>query len=637
MLLAAIFHDGAVLQRDVRIPVWGRTGPHQPVTVTLAGRSAATRSDGDGRWLVRLPPLSAGGPHELTASAPSGSCTVRDVLVGEVWVCSGQSNMEWKLAQVDPLDGESAATVLPDVRLLTMVNAARLTRQEGIDGCWTACTPRALAAFSAVAGWFGRELHRELGVPLGLICNAWGGTRIQAWMSRDALMQDPLGRSEVRHFEGYVNDPGRLAPGEYASIGDWERRGAPTDAGNRGLADGWAAPGFADASWASMPVPSRWQDHGHPGSGVFWFRRTLDVPAAWAGRELELRLGAIDKHDDAWVNGVRVGGLGPADGPDTWCTARVYRVPSALVGIDGQLCIAVRARSHFHHGGLTGPAIEMRVGPPDAPAEAVPLGGSWRYAIEQDWGVVTLPQLPWGEGNPNSPGILFDSRIAPLLPYAIRGVIWYQGESNAGQPEAYRRLMPAMIRDWRRAWGQGDFPFAQVQLANFVVEAASPACGRWPELREAQAAALAEPATGLAVAIDVGDAVDIHPRAKRPVGLRLMRWALAEVYGRGGCPGGPLFADHAIEADGRVRITFRHAAGLRTRDGAAVGELLIAGLDGKCLPAESRIEGDSLVVWHPQVLRPWAVRYAWADNPTHCNLINGEGLPAVPFRTDAPA
>ncbi len=283
---------------------------------------------------------------------------------------------------------------------------------------------------------------------------------------------------------------------------------------------------------------------------------------------------------------------------------------------------------------MIGPPVEMRLAPVDARAEAIPLDGPWRYAIEQDYGVVTVPNTPWGPGNPNSPHILFDSRIAPLIPYAIRGAIWYQGESNAEQPDAYRRMMPAMIRDWRRAWGQGNFTFLQVQIANFRVPPESTAHGRWPELREAQAAALSEPATGLAVAVDIGDPVDIHPRNKRDVGERLARWALATTYGRGGVPSGPIYDDAAIETGGRMRIRFRHGAGLRTRDGAAVGDLLISGFDRVYHPAQSAIEGDTLVVWSPQVLRPWAVRYAWADCPMQCNLVNGAGLPAVPFRTD---
>ncbi|MEI9999147.1 MAG: sialate O-acetylesterase [Verrucomicrobiota bacterium] len=253
--------------------------------------------------------------------------------------------------------------------------------------------------------------------------------------------------------------------------------------------------------------------------------------------------------------------------------------------------------------------------------------------LEQNWGVVQPPAI-LGDGNPNSPYILFDSRVHPLLPYGIAGVIWYQGESNAAEARLYRRLLPLMIRDWRRAWGQGDFPFLQVQLANYQAPATEPGPSDWAELREAQAAALAEPNTGMAVAIDVGDAADIHPRDKRSVGLRLAWWALAEIYGRGGVPSGPLYTHATSEARGRLRIHFRHAAGFKTRDGQAPHHVAIAGPDRKFLWAESDIEGETLLVWHPAILHPVAVRYAWATNPDGCNLVNAAGLPASPFRTD---
>ncbi len=247
----------------------------------------------------------------------------------------------------------------------------------------------------------------------------------------------------------------------------------------------------------------------------------------------------------------------------------------------------------------------------------------------------TPPNPLWGEDNHNSPYALFNGQIAPVLPYGIRGAIWYQGESNAGEAALYRRQLPAMIRDWRRVWGQGDFPFLHVQLANFNVPVVQPGQSCWAELREAQTATLAEPNTGMAVSIDVGDAYDIHPRDKRSVGLRLARWALAETYGRGGVPSGPLYAGMAVESGGRIRCRFQHGAGLRTSDGATPKQVAIAGLDRKFIWAEAAIEGDTLVAWHPSVPRPVAVRYAWADNPAGCNLVNAEGLPASPFRTDA--
>lgn len=632
---APLFHDYAVLQRHISLPVWGTAKPGETVTVTLAGLTARTTASPEGRWLLRLPPLAAGGPHELTAESPSGRVTAHDILVGEVWICSGQSNMEFLLSQSGPLDKESAIAAFPEIRLLTLKTPARVGRQEEIDGKWQVCTPETLSAFSAVGGWFGRVLHQKLGVPVGLICNAWGGTRVQAWMSREALVQDPRGLDDVRHYESFVYSPDLQAADSFASFADWEQNGAPKDAGNSGLAEGWATLDFNDESWNSMPVPSRWQEHGHPGNGVYWFRRTLALPKEWMGRDLELHLGAVDKHDDTYVNGERVGGLSWEDGPNTWCTERVYPVPARLIPADGRLCIAVRARSHVYHGGLMGPGRQMHVFPAgDASAAPVNLTGVWKYAVEQDWGVVVPPDAVWGPGNPNSPAILFDSRLAPLIPFALRGALWYQGESNAMEPRDYRRLLTGMIRDWRRAWGQGDFPFLVVQLANYG-PVSEPRQSNWAELREAQAQVLSEPNTGLAVTIDVGEAMDIHPKDKRTVGLRLAQWALAKTYGRGGLPSGPLYAEAAVEAASRMRIRFHYACGLKTIDGCPLRHVTIAGPNRTFLPAESAIEDGTLVVWHPEVKQPAAVRYAWADNPEGANLVNAEGLPAVPFRTDA--
>ena len=631
MRLAPPFSDHAVLQRDQTIPVWGRTGPDQEVTVTLAGRTARVTAGPDGSWLVRLPPLPAGGPHELVARSDSGEARLRDVLIGDVWICSGQSNMEWKLQQTPQGQGK-AESDLPGIRLLTVATPARLGRQTAIDSVWQVASQTTLAAFSAVGVWFGRSLHARLGVPIGLICNAWGGTRVQAWMSREALMRDPIGVDEVRTYEGFAYTPS--APGTALTMAEWEAQMRRRDSSNTGLAEGWAKPGFDDSGWKTMPVPSRWQEHGHPGSGVFWFRRSIAIPAAWQGRELELRIGAVDKHDDTYVNGERVGGLSWDDGANTWCQARDYRVPGRLVA-GGQLTIAVRARSHVYHGGLIGPPHELRVNPVGEAEAAIPLHGLWRYAVEQDWGVSTPPAAQLAPGSPNAPFTLFDSRLAPLIPYGIRGAIWYQGESNAGEPRVYRQLLPLMIEDWRRAFGQGDFPFLQVQLANYMATAAEPRQSSWAELRDAQrAVAVEDPNGGFAVAIDVGDATDIHPTDKKSVGERLARWALSTHYGLGGAPCGPLFDSLTVEAGGRLRCRFRHGAGLRTKDGKAPRQVAIAGVDRQFVWAVCEIEGDTLVAWSPQVGKPAAVRYAWADNPDGCNLVGSDGAPAAPFRTD---
>lgn len=629
---APIFQDHAVLQRDCPLPVWGEAAPGTSITVEIGGHSAAAVTGSDGRWITRLPALPAGGPHQLIIQAGNGtpSVTFNDILIGEVWVCSGQSNMEFTLDQTGAPSGD---TELPRIRLLTVSTAAKGSLQTEIDGRWTACSQEAISKFSAVAGWFGRTLHASLGVPVGLIANAWGGTRIQAWLSREALMSDPAGRDEIAAYEPLLYSTAPLPDSTFESYDAWFRAVGPENPIDLGRRDGWHTANFDHSAWPTMDLPSRWQDGGHDFSGLFWFRRTIPIPPMWRGRDLMLHLGAIDKHDETYVNGHRIGGLA-WEHLNSWCTPRHYTVPSALLGGGTHLVIAVRVRSHQYHGGLTGPAASMCIHPLNSPEARLPLAGPWHFAVEQNWGSIISPAFDGrGPGGCNAPYSMFASRLHPLIPFAIRGFIWYQGESNASEHTLYRRLLPLMIADWRRAWGQGKLPFLQVQLANYQPALDHPAESDWAGLRSAQAAALRDPQVGLAVAIDVGEAGDIHPKDKKTVGLRLARWALGGVYGHSVTPSGPLLRA-VTSASGRLHVAFDHASGLSTRDGGRVSNLAIAGSDRRFHWAESRIVGEQLEVWHPDIPCPAVVRYAWADNPEGCNLINADFLPAAPFDTD---
>lgn len=634
---APLFHDHAVLQRDISIPIWGTALPHERVTVQLAGHLAQSKCNPDGTWFLRLPPLPAGGPHELHIATEKEDVTVRDVLIGDVWICSGQSNMQYLLSQVDETGEQSRGVDLPNIRLLTVNTPARADRQSELHGTWQLCDEETLANFSGVGGWFGRKLHEELDIPVGLIANAWGGTRIQAWLSREALMGDARCREEIEAYERELYQPLTEDALKFPSYDAWFQACGPEDRSQPGLNAGWAAPDFDDSSWPLMNLPARWQEEGHDFNGVFWFRKTVALPEAWRGQPLCLHLGAIDKHDETYVNGALVGGMG-WNQPNSWCTPREYGL-SPEQSQSPALHIAIRVRSHQFHGGLIGPAVRMRLHPLGGETEAIPLNGDWRYAIEQNWGNIVAPagvmQGGNGPGQPNAPYTLFHSRLCPLIPYGIRGWLWYQGESNGEQGEAYRSLLPLMIEDWRRAWGQGDPPFLIVQLANHMPPGDTLRETRgWPLLRQAQLEALRLPRTGLAVTIDVGEERDIHPRDKKTVGLRLARWALAREYGHGGLAGGPRLRAARAAADGKMMLSFDDAAGLRTRDGDPVRWLAIAGPERKFLPAESRILGEELHVWHPDIPHPAAVCYAWVQNPEGCNLVNAEGLPAAPFDTD---
>ena len=629
----SLIGDNMVLQQGPRARVWGTAEPGERVTVSIGGRVARAAADARGRWQVFVGPLRAGGPFELTV-AGRNRLTFRNVLVGEVWVCSGQSNMEWPLSASRDGAREVAQADHPEIRLFTVRKATAAAPLEDVEGRWVVTKPETAAPFSAVGYFFGRELHRRLGVPVGLINTSWGGTPAEAWTSRGALAASPALRPILDRYEGELRDLPRLRREYEAARAEWERQYVSQDPGNKGEALGYAEPAHDAAAWPKMRLPQFWESAGLDVDGVVWFRREIEVPEAWAGRDLTLSLGAIDDYDTTYFNGARVGSTGP-DTPNAWTVSRRYAVPGRLVRA-GRNTVAVRVFDRVGGGGFGGG--EMWLAPPGAArAEAVRLEGAWDYREEftapsRRVDYSRQPQPP-GPANQNSPTVLYNAMIAPLTPYSIRGAVWYQGESNAGRAYQYRTLFPAMIRDWRAAWGAGDFPFYFVQLANWKARARDSVDSEWAELREAQLMTMrAVPKTGMAVAIDIGEPDDIHPRNKLDVGLRLARWALADTYGRKLEPSGPLYDSHRVEGDS-VRVRFGHAAGLRTRGGSAPAGFLVAGADRKFFPAEARVEGDSVVVRSGRVPAPAAVRYAWADNP-EANLYNAEGLPASPFRTD---
>lgn len=629
----SVVGDNMVMQQGRKARVWGWAEPGERVTVSFRGDTATAVADARGRWEVYVGPHKAGGPFELTV-AGRNTLAFKNVLVGEVWVCSGQSNMEWPLANAEDGAKESAAADYPFIHLFTVTKQTSGQPLEDVEGRWVVTTPKEAASFSAVGYFFGRELHQRLQVPVGLIHTSWGGTPAEAWTSRGALSADPAFKPMLERYDGQLTDLPRLQREYERAQAEWARRYVMQDPGNQGEAQGFAKPAHDAAAWKRMSLPQLWESAGLDVDGVVWFRRELEVPAAWAGKDLTLKLGAIDDFDTTYFNGERVGSVGP-DTPNAWVAQRSYRVPGSLVRA-GRNTVAVRVFDRVGGGGFGGG--EMRLAPADSTTGGgVALDGEWLYKEEAtapsrqiDWS--SQPQAP-GPANQNSPTVLYNAMLAPLTPYTIRGAIWYQGESNAGRAEQYRTLFPAMIRDWRAAWNLGDFPFYFVQLANWKARPRDSVDSEWAELREAQTLTMrAAPNTGMAVAIDIGNPDDIHPRNKLDVGLRLARWALADTYGLKLEKSGPLYASHKIEG-GRVRVSFRHAGGLKTRDGAAPAGFHVAGADRKFVPAEARVEQGEVVVWSREVPAPVAVRYAWADNPA-ATLYNSEGLPASPFRTD---
>ncbi len=642
MRLASLFSDCAVLQRGIPVPVWGWTKPMAFVEASLGSVKVCGKAADDGKFMLRFPPMDAGGPYELSVSIPEDPAEracAKDVWVGEVWLASGQSNMEMTVDAVGFEDEAKALAKVKNLRMITIPRRAKLGRQSDVEGAaWRTASADTVGAFSAVASHFAAVIAKETGLKIGILHSSWGGTVAEAWTSRETLMRNPQQAPKVLRYEEEVFHP------DY-----WKRKGRfktrksslPLDPGISAEAKRWASPSFDDSAWNSMKLPGAWTRQGVKTNGVLWFRKEIEIPASWAGKELKLELGAIDKHDISFFNGEEVGRTGSELDQSVWNQPRVYTVPGRLVKA-GRNVVAVRAYSFLYDGGLIGPENRMTLSPIGGKRnERIALSGSWNFSIERDFGVVQPPmnEAFQGPDNPNSPYMLFDNMIAPLLPYAIRGAIWYQGESNANSGKAYypeyARLLPEMIRDWRAAWGQGDFHFYIVQLANYAASADAV----WPFIREVQLkTALNEPNCGLAVAVDVGETADIHPKNKKELGRRLALSALAEIYGKHVAKSGPLFESVSIEGS-TLRLRFKHLCGGLVAKGAKDGRTLkgfqIASATREFLPAKAEIDGETVVVSNSKILDPVAVRYLWENDPPAVSLYNEAGLPASPFRSDS--
>lgn len=626
--LPAIFDDGMVLQRETEARLWGWADPGERVTVSPdwpGARDTSATADEHGRWMVRLTTPGAGGPYTIAVRGRN-ELTIADVLIGEVWLCSGQSNMEMPLGNVGPgytgvLDWEAevAAADFPAIRLFTVANAIASAPQDDCHGTWTACTPESARTFSATAYYFGRELHRELGVPIGLIAADWGGTVCEAWMSEETVARFPELADRLGVVRLTRDDPDRLER-EYAeAVAAWER------AIERDERLTWTRPDFDASSWATHPVPATWAGPDLGGfDGAAWFRTTVDLPPEWAGRNLLLSLGPIDDQDWTFFNGQKVGEM---TGPGHWNRPRRYAVPGRLV-VAGPNTVAVAVLDTGGLGGINGSPEDLWARPADADAATpVRLAGDWRYRRAIDGSPPPRPE-PRRMG-PNSPTALYNGMIAPLAPMSLRGVIWYQGESNRERAWQYRTLFPALIEDWRAAFENPEMPFYFVQIAPFDYANDR---GEAAELREAQLLAMRTPHTGMVVTMDIGDTKDIHPRNKREVGRRLALWALVRTYGKQDVEcSGPIFVD-AVPEDGMIRARFAHAEGLSARGGLARG-FEVAGGDRVYHPAGAIIDGASVLLFSPLVPEPVAVRYGWGA-AVEPNLFNDAGLPASPFRSD---
>ncbi len=641
--LAAVFGDNAVLQQGRAIPVWGWCTPFRRVRATLGDRKCETRSGADGKFLFRFPPMSpaTGLTLELFEPESGESAISRNLAVGEVWIASGQSNMAFTVPNL--ADGGAEVRAMADggslggIRMLTVPRCALLTQALDVDAAWQTATAVTVEEWSAVALFFARKLHEKLGVTVGVLSTSWGGTIAEAWTGRETLARNPDIAADLEKYSLNISQPDYWASLSEDQLSVPPRTSEairldllPPEPENTGLASGWAETGFDDSKWDRGVMPAQWRALNVKTNGTLWYRRRIEIPEEWAGRDLLLSLGAVDKHDITYFDGTEIGRTGQGFETACWNTCRVYRIPGELVK-PGFRVLAVRDYSFIYDGGLLGPGGKMRLQPVDADREAISLAGEWRWKIETDLGPATAEVGASGLGNPNSYSILFDNMIQPLIPYALRGAIWYQGESNSARYDQYERLMRDLITDWRFRFGQGDFPFLQVVLAGFRAASDYDPESTWAPLREAQCRAAESTGNLVASAVDVGDVDDIHPKDKQTVGERLAAAALAQTYGGKEEGSGPLFRS-MTRSGNTLLVAFDHAdGGLSARNGELRG-FRVAGGDQVFHPADAAIVGDGVAVSSPEVAEPVAVCYGWSDNPDTANLYNAAGLPALPFR-----
>jgi sialate O-acetylesterase len=619
--LPLLFSDGAVVQRDQPLTVWGWATPGAKIEVSFDGRSAQARSSSDGAWRVELPAHAAGGPYLLQASENGGDVvTVRDVLVGDVWLASGQSNMEWPVAQAKDAEREIASAGDPGIRHFKVPKSwsgepqARLT-----GGQWQAASPQTVGAFSAVGYFFARELRAKTGVPIGIIDSSWSGSRLEAWADAAKLGLDA--QAVARQAQELQARDQTALDQTRTRLARWPQKGVDTSR--------WNQADFDDHDWDRIAVPGLWESGGYNGmDGDAWYRASFTLSDAEAKAGIVLGVGRIDDTDTTWVNGRQVG-----ETRMQYNLRREYQVPPQALraGINQ---VAVRVQDFGGGGGIHGDAGELFVQPLGAAKR--PLDGAWKFRPAQ----VSLALV---DDKNQYPALLYNQMIYPLQPYPLRGVIWYQGEANASAADAYRYrdLFAALIEQWRGEWKQPALPFLWAQLANFksggdVPGESAGAGSPWALLRESQSHTLALPATAQAVTIDIGNPDDIHPADKQQVGHRLALAARHVSYGESLVYSGPVYRTAKFKGRQATVEFDPSTSALATRGGGNEAHgFELAGADHRFHPARAVLKGKTVVVTSDAVAQPQAVRYAWSDNPEHADLINRDGLPASPFRSDA--
>jgi sialate O-acetylesterase len=652
-----VFDDHMVLQRQKPITISGTAKPGEIVNVTVGKNTSRAVTGKDSKWAATLPAMQAGGPYEVRVkNSANKEIVLNDVLIGEVWMCSGQSNMQMPVysgrAFWSSVNGEEEVknANYPKIRLYNTqrTKAPKGPCEEIVGPGWQVCSPETVAQFSAAGYYFGRQLYKDLNIPIGLVNSSWGGTPIESWISKEGYSIAGRNKELNKIATAYKTPEEKKKALEKAEafFNAWFKRFNDFDKAKTKQAENWKNTDFDDSSWdkarAGSPFP-------YNIDGVVWYRKTVNIPPAWQGKELVLSLGMVDDCDETFLNGQKVGSTS-TDTKKYWSHRRIYKIPGNMVK-PGKAVIAIRVSDYFSNGGLMGPANLLKIFPENDKNAALPLVDGWKSKVEFAVDFKKIGQRPNVGGNgtdsPHFPSTLYNGMIAPWTVFPMRGFIWYQGESNAGRFEDYMKLHPLLVKDWRRLWKDPDFAFIFVQLAAYQKHTPKkrladdfwadrkPKDPAWAKLREVQTATLNVPNTGMAVSIDIGDHSDIHPADKQTVGYRLAREAERICYGKKDVSAGPLYEKMKIE-DGKIRLFFENAgSGLVAKNGE-LEEFAIAGSDGKFVWAKAAIDENSVLVWSNKISAPKTVRYAWSRYPLKPNLYNKEGFAASPFRTDQP-
>ncbi len=620
--LPALFSDNMVLQQKKVNRIWGWAAPGALVEAGFQGKQYKAFADNRGEWTLFLEAAPAGKAGSLTVQSGNEKLELKNLLLGEVWVCSGQSNMEWRMDMLPATYPDELKTARnEDIRFMVVEKTLATAPKQDVtvQRKWAAVDPSTVGNCSAVAYWYAKQLQKDLKVPVGLIVTAWGGTPAQSWTSFEGLHEFPnYSKNFIENIHPIkLEDMSRkIQEGRDAFIRAVKEKSEYV----RQLVQ----PGFDDSQWKEMFLPKPWEAQGYPAlDGIVVFRLSFIVPDEDAGKEAVIDMPAIDDIDSTYINGVFIGSM------SQWDALRKYKIPAGVLKA-GKNVLVIKVQDDQGGGGLSDGPSKFAI---TSGSHTIMLNGKAKFDI-----IAVLPDITGGYGAlEHQPAVLYNAMIAPLIPLSIQGVIWYQGESNADNKAdavEYNKLFPAMINDWRHRWGQGEFPFLFVQLASFGALQPQPADANWGYLREAQSGTLALPNTGMAITTDIGNPANIHPVQKKEVGDRLAAEAMRVVYGQPGLPStGPVFSNYKIQGNQFILDFKNIGKGLLAKNGP-LKHFAIAGADKKFYWADAVIKGKQIIVTCKEVKSPVALRYGWANSPVDANLYNKEGYPASPFRTD---